>query len=329
MREAQKRTKNQLTNLTEILTKFANQATINPPPSLQPSSSSPLPSQPLPNPKGGINMVRKERDEEEEENNWLYELLAELAKLDESDEEEDEEEEDETEEVVKEEDDDEAFFIATVYGGKKVEEEEIPVKCEDPGPCLVTCKIRGLEIPECMCDHGACGSVMPFELYETLDLGHKYSSCGQYYGKCFGKNGRIENSSSGDFIEIFHPTCPPAPQKKGAHQMQVCNEEAKGNGFLGEVEKKKIEDQEGKIKKGKGLRHAPPQVKKKKKKKKEPVKPVKKKKKHEEDEAKKKIELKCSSMGNLIDKLKIFKEALHNDNKKIDGHLVRENSKWK
>ncbi|MED6148208.1 hypothetical protein PIB30_048130 [Stylosanthes scabra] len=62
MREAQKRTEGQLTNLTELLTKFANQATTNPTP---PPNPSPLPSQPLPNPKGGINMVQKRSEEVE------------------------------------------------------------------------------------------------------------------------------------------------------------------------------------------------------------------------------------------------------------------------
>ncbi|MED6214594.1 hypothetical protein PIB30_104512 [Stylosanthes scabra] len=58
------------------------------------------------------------------------------------------------------------------------------------------------------------------------------------------------------------------------------------------------------------------------------MKAVKKKKKHEKDKSRKKNELKCCSMGNLIDKLKFFKEALHN-NKNIDCNLARDNSKWK
>ncbi|MED6172856.1 hypothetical protein PIB30_053785 [Stylosanthes scabra] len=174
-RESQERTENQLTNLTDLLTKFANPATINHQPPSQLSSSSPLPSQPLSNPKGGINMVHNvesngDEEDEEEGDDWLYELLVELANSNNSDKEEDCEEVDDEEEEAEEEDEDETFFIATVYGGNKAVKEEIPAKCADPGPCLVTCKIRGIEIPECMCDPGACGSVMPFELYETLDL---------------------------------------------------------------------------------------------------------------------------------------------------------------
>ncbi|MED6169032.1 hypothetical protein PIB30_017397 [Stylosanthes scabra] len=31
---------------------------------------------------------------------------------------------------------------------KREDEEELPTKCEGPGPCLVTCKIKGFEIPD-------------------------------------------------------------------------------------------------------------------------------------------------------------------------------------
>ncbi|MED6157663.1 hypothetical protein PIB30_025283 [Stylosanthes scabra] len=63
----------------------------------------------------------------------------------------------------------------------------------------------------------------------------------------------------------------------------------------------KVENQ-----KEKGWRNAPPKLKKMKKK--EPLRPEKKKnKKHEQDESKKKVVLKCSSLDNLLGKLKIFK----------------------
>ncbi|MED6197471.1 hypothetical protein PIB30_056778 [Stylosanthes scabra] len=184
MREAQKRTETQLINLIELLTKFTNQVTINPPTPSQPSSPNPLPSQPLPNPKGGINMVRKEKGEEDEK---------ETAKLDDSDEEKSDEEESDKEEEDEEEGDEEkegsvkeevmedksekeeedkgeTFFIATVFRGNQVVKNEIPAKCTDPRPSLITCKIRGVEVRECMCDPGTCGSVMPYKLYELLDL---------------------------------------------------------------------------------------------------------------------------------------------------------------
>ncbi|MED6187042.1 hypothetical protein PIB30_072615 [Stylosanthes scabra] len=144
MKNTQKRF--ELSHITELLHKFTNQPTINP--QSQPSTSSPLPSQPFLNPKGGINMVHnevvqeeKEEDEKEEgEDDWLYELLAELASSDESEDGEEVEEEIE-EEVVEKQDEEKTFFIATVFGGGKKVELEIPITCEDPGPCLVTCKI--------------------------------------------------------------------------------------------------------------------------------------------------------------------------------------------
>ncbi|MED6128271.1 hypothetical protein PIB30_096059, partial [Stylosanthes scabra] len=82
------------------------------------------------------NEEENKAEDEEGENDWLYELLKE-----ESEEESDEEEESE---LAEEEDMDKGkiFFINTLFKEKK-SEEEIPIKCEDPGPCLITCKIRG------------------------------------------------------------------------------------------------------------------------------------------------------------------------------------------
>ncbi|MED6224586.1 hypothetical protein PIB30_085509 [Stylosanthes scabra] len=143
------------------------------------------------NPKGGINAVQVEIDnegedeaeDEEGENNWLYELLKILANSDESDYEEEDEniEEESEEESDKEEEESELaeekdrekgkiFFIDTLFKEKK-SEEEIPIKCEDPVPCLVTSKIRGVSISDCLCDPGAGRNIMPFEVYELLDLG--------------------------------------------------------------------------------------------------------------------------------------------------------------
>ncbi|MED6214729.1 hypothetical protein PIB30_106072 [Stylosanthes scabra] len=121
-------------------------------------------------------MIHNENDDEEKEEDddeWLYELLAELSNSDDSDDEEVEEEPEREvdDEVVEEETKGETFFIATIFRGNEVKETEMLVKCEDPGPCLVTSKIRRVDIPECLCDPGACGNVMPYALYETLDLG--------------------------------------------------------------------------------------------------------------------------------------------------------------
>ncbi|MED6114953.1 hypothetical protein PIB30_085469 [Stylosanthes scabra] len=81
LREVHKRIEAHLNDLTELLHKFTSQMAIN---SQPPSSSNPLPSQHLPNLKGGINVVQTasdedEDDEEEKDDDRLYDLLATLA----------------------------------------------------------------------------------------------------------------------------------------------------------------------------------------------------------------------------------------------------------
>ncbi|XP_072073996.1 uncharacterized protein [Arachis hypogaea] len=46
----------------------------------------------------------------------------------------------------------------------------IPEKCVDPGPCLVSCVIDGFQFIDCMCDLGACVSIMPLSIYHLLKL---------------------------------------------------------------------------------------------------------------------------------------------------------------
>ncbi|XP_057739862.1 uncharacterized protein LOC130956955 [Arachis stenosperma] len=46
----------------------------------------------------------------------------------------------------------------------------IPEKCGDPGPCMVTCTIEGVQFFDCMCDLGACVSIMPLSIYDALRL---------------------------------------------------------------------------------------------------------------------------------------------------------------
>ncbi|KAL4329310.1 hypothetical protein AHAS_Ahas13G0287300 [Arachis hypogaea] len=46
----------------------------------------------------------------------------------------------------------------------------IPKKCVDPGPCLVSCIIDGVQFVDCMCDLGACVSIMPLSVYHLLKL---------------------------------------------------------------------------------------------------------------------------------------------------------------
>ena len=44
--------------------------------------------------------------------------------------------------------------------------ESLPEKCSDPGPCMVNCTIGGVVISDCMCDLGACVSIMPLSIYD-------------------------------------------------------------------------------------------------------------------------------------------------------------------
>ncbi|XP_057755652.1 uncharacterized protein LOC130974823 [Arachis stenosperma] len=46
----------------------------------------------------------------------------------------------------------------------------IPKKCNDLGLCLVTFLIGGMKFLDCMCDLGACVSIMPLPIYERLNL---------------------------------------------------------------------------------------------------------------------------------------------------------------
>ncbi|MED6221826.1 hypothetical protein PIB30_058390 [Stylosanthes scabra] len=124
-----------------------------------------------------------------------------------------------------------------------------------------------------MCNPGACGSVMPFELYELLDLGPLKKSDEVFTmvdSSIMAVAGIAENvlvkigeltipanfdvirTSRGDkggkplklgnVIEIFHPSRPPTPQRKSAQQIQVSNEEVRGDNTLVKIEDKETED---------------------------------------------------------------------------------------
>ncbi|MED6128688.1 hypothetical protein PIB30_100411 [Stylosanthes scabra] len=227
----------------------------------------------------------------------------------------------------------------------------MPVKCEDPGPCLVTSKIREVDIPECLCDPGACGNVMPYALYETLDLGplkkskEVFTTVDAIIVSVAGIADNVMTArfklqydddifslSVGKITEIFHVTRPPAPRKKGAHQLRVSTKKIEPKKLLRSEKKKEAENPKNDAFIEKGLRIAPPQLKKKRKKvplnlerKKEKKK---KKKKQEEGKSEKKMVLQCSSFDKLLGKLKIFKKILHH-HKSMDAHLLKDNSKWK
>ena len=53
--------------------------------------------------------------------------------------------------------------ISALMGG-------IPEKYSDPGPCMVSCTIGSVIFSDCMCDLGACVSIMPLSVYDVLRL---------------------------------------------------------------------------------------------------------------------------------------------------------------
>ncbi|XP_016165060.1 uncharacterized protein LOC107607643 [Arachis ipaensis] len=56
----------------------------------------------------------------------------------------------------------------------------IPEKYGDPGPCMVTCTIGGVQFVDCMCDLGACVSIMPLSIYDALKLPPLRRSAAQF-----------------------------------------------------------------------------------------------------------------------------------------------------
>ncbi|MED6160236.1 hypothetical protein PIB30_049514 [Stylosanthes scabra] len=128
-----------------------------------------------------------------------------------------------------------------------------------------------------------------------------------------------KDSKGGNVEETFHPVRPPASSKKNVHQLDHGERlVAKRVKTIGDKPRKST--------------HTPPQTKKKKK---DPMKRIEKAKNREEggskgkvkeEKARRKIELKCASVDDMINKLKAFKGALHK-NKKLNTHLVQDHSK--
>ncbi|MED6106919.1 hypothetical protein PIB30_009220 [Stylosanthes scabra] len=190
----------------------------------------------------------EESEDEEENEDWLYDLLVELYEAQkrekesgDSQSEEESDIDDEIEEVETDDQHDKPFFIATLFNNKRVKE-EIPAKCEYPGPCLVTCKIKHAILRECLCDPGACSSVMPYELYKFLGLGplkktkdlyqRRHQRCvsgGDHRRRGFNLNYHEEifTFEVGNKIEIFHFDDSPEPEKKGLHQLKIDKKKKK------------------------------------------------------------------------------------------------------
>ncbi|MED6225237.1 hypothetical protein PIB30_091733 [Stylosanthes scabra] len=257
LKVAHKRSEARLNDLTELFRKFASQMAVNNKP---PSNSKPFPSQPLPIPKGGINMVQNtnddeeeedskeeeedsEEEEEEEDDEWLYDLLAKLAEIDSDSEDEyevveeeevtEENEEEEMTEIIKEAteeevgnpDKEEEFFIATVYGGNEENLEDLPEKCVDPGPCFVTCK-KVLDLGPLK------KKAMKLFIWPTQVRSNNETNPQVHLGRPFLKTAGFKlNFHNETFsrevrnvIEIFQPTRPPISEEESEEEAVVATD---------------------------------------------------------------------------------------------------------
>ncbi|KAL4344000.1 hypothetical protein AHAS_Ahas11G0134600 [Arachis hypogaea] len=224
----------QLANITDMISKMAMSSNNT----NQPSSSSNLPSQPLPNPKGGLNVItlRSGTTLEEIPPRVMEDIHEEEVVVEAPHEEEEVDKRHEEEGVslkepkrkaivdesipiplpslVKKAKKTPQFNLNMLQVFKKVEVtiplldaiqqipkyakflkdlcthkdsigeletlslgssisslmEPIPKKCGDPGPCLVSCCIGGHIFHDCMCDLGACVSIMPLSIFVRLNL---------------------------------------------------------------------------------------------------------------------------------------------------------------
>ncbi|XP_057747108.1 uncharacterized protein LOC130966337 [Arachis stenosperma] len=181
----------------------------------QPASSTALSSQPLPNPKGGINAITLRSGTTLPERSHDEPRLKENIQVRDAVEVEDAEEEEKVQDMIAEEATQPENSTSKAAEAtrdtipipfphlarksrkqmeldpkmveifKKVEVTiplfdaihsisalmgDIAEKYSDPGPCMVTCTIDGIQIFDCMCDLGACVSIMPLSVYDALGL---------------------------------------------------------------------------------------------------------------------------------------------------------------
>ncbi|XP_015940305.1 uncharacterized protein LOC107465847 [Arachis duranensis] len=177
-------------------------------PNSQPASSNTLPSQPFPNPKGGINAITLRSGTTLQERSYEEPCSRENIQVKDAVEVEDAEEEDEVQDMVEEaatqpengaskaaEASRDAIPIPFPHLARKSRKQmeldpkmveifkkvevtiplfdaiqQVPKYANDPGPCIVSCTIEGVTIFDCMCDIGACVSIMPLSVYDALML---------------------------------------------------------------------------------------------------------------------------------------------------------------
>ncbi|XP_052119001.1 uncharacterized protein LOC127748479 [Arachis duranensis] len=135
----------------------------------QPPIQSVIPSQPQPNPKGGINAITlrsgTQLKEKEAKDSSPITTAQEEERID-----IEEVEEEETPQAIIEDETQPTKETPSRYAKFLKDLCILPEKCDDPGPCMVTCTVNGVQFRDCMCDLGACVSIMPLSVYRVLNL---------------------------------------------------------------------------------------------------------------------------------------------------------------
>ncbi|MED6176160.1 hypothetical protein PIB30_085413 [Stylosanthes scabra] len=329
-----------------------------------PAIPSPLPSQPLPNPKGGLNAINDKPEIEkeavdtdnEESEQQLYELLINVTGskdedigeiLDfceefDSDYKEEESEEGELadgwgSEIETQNYQGEMLSINTI-SDKKGDEEELPTNCEDPGPCLVTCRIKDSRfqtttdvfttancsivsaagiVEDVMVKIGRLVILTDFHVIKP-PLGerrHPQVLLGRPFLKTSGFRLTYANDiftfSSGKTIETFQIT-PPPKNKNCQDDERMRGKEAAQIGMIEALIRELLQ----KLKEEEGLG------------KKEKEKKSKEKCRVEQKNHKKGAERSQVDCLSVMEMLNEMEQILYHD-KGADAHLVRNNSKWK
>ncbi|MED6219279.1 hypothetical protein PIB30_034294 [Stylosanthes scabra] len=225
--------------------------------------------------------------------------------------------------------------MATLFNNKRVKE-EIPAKCEDPDPCLVTCKIKHVVVRENRRRregqdrriNNPCG--LPCN--QTRKEGqwrYTASTPGRPFLKSSGfklnYHDEIFTFEVGNTIEVFHFDDSSKPEKKGIHQLR---HDKKNKKKRMEARKRKKREREEADKKGWLIKTKATKGRKEKKKralstleKRKGIKGVersrfkknsqKRKKKDKAEVESEKAHIRCSSLSKLFRKLKGLKRLLH------------------
>ncbi|MED6208175.1 hypothetical protein PIB30_042628 [Stylosanthes scabra] len=288
----------------------------------------------------------EESEGEEQNDDWQYDLLIELYEAQEREKENGDsqsEEESDVEDEIENDEADKTFFIATLFNNERVKE-EIPAKCEDHGPCLVTCKIKHAVVHFHVIkpgkkDNGGTPQVL---------LGKPFLKSG---GFKLNYHDEIFTFEVGNTMEIFHFDDPSEPEKKGLHQLKTDKKKKKEKRMAKKRMKRKEEEADNKnwqlkiptakskndkkkkalstLEKRKGIRKIEGSNPKKKKTEGKKIRGNRKTKKRDKaEEEKDEAWIRCSSLSELFRKLKELKRCLRQE-KGADAHLVKNNSKWK